>query len=115
DAAISESKQALPNLDPLPADRVAVYNLACLHSLCAKAIEHDEQLPSAERGVLAESEALRAVDLLDKLGHAGYFRNPGRLRALNQDHDLDPLRNRQDFRRLIEENTPKPRKVDGKN
>jgi tetratricopeptide (TPR) repeat protein len=76
---------------------VNVYDLACLCSLASTAAGRDDRLSPAERARLKAHHAERAMDLLKRAVGMGY-RHPAYMRA---DHDLDALRDRDDFRKLI--------------
>ena len=74
-----------------------VYNLACLCSQSSAAAGRDDRLSPAERARLKAHHAERAMELLKKAVAMGY-RHPA---AMGTDHDLDALRDRDDFRKLI--------------
>jgi serine/threonine protein kinase/tetratricopeptide (TPR) repeat protein len=76
---------------------VNVYDLACLCSQSSAAAGRDERISPAERARLKERHAERAMELLKKAVAMGH-RHPAFIRA---DHDLDALRDRDDFRKLI--------------
>jgi tetratricopeptide (TPR) repeat protein len=70
------------------------YNLACVAALASAAAGSDARL--------AEGYARRAMALLGRAEAAGYFRQPGALQhARKTDTDLDPLRQRSDFREFM--------------
>jgi serine/threonine protein kinase/tetratricopeptide (TPR) repeat protein len=89
--------QALP-----PGDR---YDLACVYSLCVPAAAMDARLSEAERDRLAEDYGGRAVAQLRRAIEAGY-RDADHMKT---DSDLDPLRQREDFRKLITELEASPK------
>ena len=74
-----------------------VYNAACVLSLASAAADHDTKLSPTDRTGLKARYADRAIDLLHKAIAKGY-RNP---RIIKEDRDLDPLRARQDFQKLL--------------
>jgi len=80
-----------------------LYTFAYVYSLCSSAAANDARLPPAERARLADKYGVRAVELLRKAQAAGYFREPGRLAHMREDEDLDAIRTRPDFRRLLVE------------
>ncbi len=83
-----------PALFPAGAPQMLLvkYNAACVFALAgAKADD------SVRRVELAD----RAMKLLDELKADRYFRNPNNARALATDADLAPLRDRDDWRRLV--------------
>src|SRR5262249_12583152 len=77
------------------------YNLACLHAQVSAAASKDASLPQAERDPLAERHSLRAIELLARAQADGYFKAPARVAYLKKDPDLDPMRSRDDFKRLV--------------
>jgi serine/threonine protein kinase len=76
---------------------VNAYNLACLWSRSSAAAGRDAALSPADRARLKAHHAERAMDLLKKAVAMGH-RHPAVMRA---DHDLDALRDRNDFRKLL--------------
>jgi hypothetical protein len=74
-----------------------VYDAACVCALCVPPVGKDAALSLAERGQLAEKYAARAVALLRRAATAGY-KDAGHMK---KDSDLDPLRSRDDFKKLI--------------
>jgi serine/threonine-protein kinase len=81
------------------------YNLACVWALAAGPARADSRLPADHRQPLAERYAARAVAVLGKLRAQGYFRDATHARDLAEDPDLQALRGRPDFRRLLEKTT----------
>src|SRR5262249_44205263 len=83
--------------------QAAVYNAACAFSLASL----DASASAAEPGRRAD----RAMDYLRRIAAQGYFKpRPGllgllsgkdTLNELRTDHDLDPVRTRPDFRKLL--------------
>ena len=63
----------------------------------------DDKLPEAERRGLAERHAARAVNMLVKLIAAGHFDDLAKIDHLKKDPDLDSLRGRADFQKLLQE------------
>jgi tetratricopeptide (TPR) repeat protein len=84
-----------------------LYNLACVHAVIAEVLAQDQQKPP-EQNPQREAHALQALDLLRQAADLGYFRTPHRLDYLQRDPDLDVLRNREDFKRLLEKLTATP-------
>jgi len=76
---------------------VVLYDLACFHSLSSSAAGKDPRLPAAAQ--LAED----AMALLARARTAGFFASRENRNLLRSDHDLDALRGRDDFRRLLQE------------
>jgi tetratricopeptide (TPR) repeat protein len=78
-----------------------LFGLACAYAAAAGAAGHDGKLSTAERDRLAAEYAARAVELLSKADKAGLFQDPGTIEDLKQESALDPLRSRDDFRKLL--------------
>jgi eukaryotic-like serine/threonine-protein kinase len=74
-----------------------LYDLACTYSQAAAAAERDNKLSLAERGRLKARYANRAMDLLQRAIAQGW-QNPELLRT---DPDMEPMRAREDFRKLL--------------
>jgi tetratricopeptide (TPR) repeat protein len=80
-----------------------LYNAACLFSVVSGAAAKDENLPEADRATLADKHAARALALLKEDRTLGYFKDPEILAHMKKDPDLDPLRDRDDFKQLVKE------------
>src|SRR5262249_22779573 len=86
----AEFQKFLP--DTLPQQVPVVrYNLACA---LAQGVEFG---PSANK----EENGRKAVALLNELAAGPFFRNPANVSHLDDDTDLDPLRNRADFNKFL--------------
>jgi serine/threonine-protein kinase len=83
------------------------YPLARVCSLAAAAARRDPKLSPTEREKQIEQYAARAVGLLAQAHTAGYFKDAAKLEAMKKDKDLDPLRDRADFKKLLGELGPK--------
>jgi tetratricopeptide (TPR) repeat protein len=94
-ARATHDVEALARRDGLTC--VNVYDLACLCSRLSAAAGQDDTLSPADRARLEGHHAERAMDFLGKAVAMGY-RRPAAMRA---DHDLDALRDRDDFRKLL--------------
>jgi hypothetical protein len=82
----------------------ALYFVSCVFSLASAAVAKDGTLPQqVERSRLADEHAARAVAILLKARDAGCFKDPAKIALLKQDTDLDPLRARTDFIKLVAE------------
>jgi hypothetical protein len=81
----------------------SLYNLACLSALSSAAVGKDASLPQADRDQLAERHAAQAVERLGQAQAAGFFKDPAKIEHLKKDADLDPLRSRDDFKKLLKE------------
>jgi tetratricopeptide (TPR) repeat protein len=69
------------------------YNAACVYGAAAGTVEADAPL--------RKSYLDRAVELLHKLQASGYFKEPSHMQLLKEDKDLDLLRQRPDFKKLL--------------
>jgi hypothetical protein len=77
--------------------------LAWVYALCSASVLKEGNRPRSERTALAEQYAARAVGLLGRARQAGYFKVPANLAKLKADTDLDPLRLREDFKKILAE------------
>src|SRR5262249_41978256 len=80
-----------------------LYDLACVFALCSTAAAKDANAPSADRAALEENYAARAVALLSRAHEKGYLRQRAEVEWMRKDTDLDPLRARADYRKLLAE------------
>jgi tetratricopeptide (TPR) repeat protein len=80
-----------------------LYQWAAICALSSTAAEADARLAEAERRRRAERYAAAGVALLRRVAAGGYFRAPGRIEQLKNDHELDALRSRPDFRDFLRE------------
>jgi tetratricopeptide (TPR) repeat protein len=78
-----------------------LWNLARVWARSAHAAGSDARLPAPERAALADRHAERAIALLRKLQAEGYFKDVGHAAALRTEADLQPLRDRADFQKLL--------------
>jgi tetratricopeptide (TPR) repeat protein len=79
------------------------YNVCCVLSVASNAAGSDSKLSPPDRVRMAAQYADRAMEYLH-LAIANGFRNAPLLKA---DKDLDPLRSRADFQKLVDELEPK--------
>lgn len=86
-----------------PDDGLILYNSACAFSNCTAAVRRDAKLSAAERDGLAEQYARRAMELLQQAKGTGYFNAVARVRHLWHDPDLEAIRQRDDFKKLLSE------------
>jgi tetratricopeptide (TPR) repeat protein len=88
---------------------LGLYDAACALSLASAAAAKDSKLSDGEKKKRVEEYAARAVAVLHRAKEAGVFKNPGQIAHMKQDSDLDNLRQRPDYRRLVAEleGTPK--------
>jgi thiol-disulfide isomerase/thioredoxin len=82
-----------------PDDAGQTYNAACILGEAVRAARAAPGLGEAERGRLADGHAAAAVRMLDRAVKEGY----SDLVLIEADNDLDPLRDREDFRRLVDD------------
>jgi serine/threonine protein kinase len=75
--------------------------VARIDALASVAVRADDEISLANRNQLTEQYAGRAVELLGKVGATGYFRNLVNFAGLTKHPDLDPLRSRTDFQKLL--------------
>jgi serine/threonine protein kinase len=75
-------------------DAVSLYNAACWRAVTAAVVKES---PGADAARLAAAEADRAMDWLRKAAAAGYKDAA----HMKQDTDLDALRGREDFKKLL--------------
>jgi serine/threonine-protein kinase len=92
-AAQAETLAAEPGLTP-----VTRYNVACALARASDGTARDKRLPAEERSRKAEGYARLAVEQLGQALPAG----DSRLSHVDKDPDLNSLRDRPDFRRLME-------------
>jgi hypothetical protein len=77
-----------------------LFGLARFYAVTSEMYRHDTVLTGADRELLAERYASRAVKLLERAWQSRYFENPRNLDKLKTEKDLNPLRDRPDFKRL---------------
>ncbi len=78
-----------------------LYDLARVYALASSAVRRDANLSAGDRDNLARQHAARAVALLGRAKAAGYYQGPRHLKALRTSPDLEPLRSRDDFKKLL--------------
>jgi serine/threonine protein kinase/tetratricopeptide (TPR) repeat protein len=91
--------EAAADLGRVAPDPAYAYKAAGFFSRCIPLAEKDAKLPEAKRKDLAKSYADRAVEALRQAVAKGYKDAD----HLKKDPDLDPLRERDDFRQLLAE------------
>jgi serine/threonine protein kinase/tetratricopeptide (TPR) repeat protein len=80
-----------------------LYNLACALSVASAAARNDQKLSSSERDRLADQYAAQAVSTLNQADAAGFFAMRTPLEWMKKDKDLDTLRSRADYKKLLTE------------
>jgi tetratricopeptide (TPR) repeat protein len=83
-----------------------LYNLACVYARAAAAAGKDEKLPAAERSRFQDRYATQAVDSLRQAVARGFRNLPG----LQNDPDLEAVRGRPEFQKLVQELEEKVKK-----
>jgi hypothetical protein len=76
-------------------DADSLYNSACMRAVCAAVMQATD--PTAAGAAKAQEQADRALAWLQKAVAAGYKD----LAHLKKDEDLDPLRSRDDFKKML--------------
>jgi serine/threonine-protein kinase len=100
--ALQDCEQALKFTGDQTKGRV-LYDMACIHCRASEAVRQDSSLVPAERDKQVEQHAAEAVNLLAQAHAAGYFKSAAALATAKKDKDLDPLRSRDDFKKLLSE------------
>jgi serine/threonine-protein kinase len=96
-SAVAEA-QALVGLPEVSAD--GIWELARVYVLSIQAARSDAGLSTAEQDALAGRYAALAVALLQRLQGQGFFKDAAHAEWLSTDPDWQPLRGREDFRKL---------------
>jgi serine/threonine-protein kinase len=94
----SALEQAERVLREKPQSESTWYNTACLYSLAVPLVRKDEKLPAARRMELAQQYGTRAVELL----HEAVARGFALVASLREDPDLEAVRDRDDFKKLLQ-------------
>ncbi len=79
----------------------AYYNAACVLALASVAIGKDTTMAQSDRTMRSEQLAVRAMDLLIRAEMAGFFKDSGNRKALQEDPDLAGIRTRSDYKQLL--------------
>jgi hypothetical protein len=96
-AAAAAAGEELARFGYKPADDS--YQASCFLSLCVSLAEKDAKLPPPQRKALADTYAARAVQLLrEAVAHGNKD-----VAQMKNDTNLDPLRERPDFKQLLAE------------
>ena len=72
-----------------------LYDAACVLSIASSVVKQDAKLQ--------EQYAVRAVELLTLAEGRGFFKDARNIEGMNKDIDLEPLRRRQDYKKLLAE------------
>ncbi len=104
-ARTSEYDRTLIDLDSLAvqarANGDALFQVARIYALAAQKARGDAKLPQPDRDRRASDAAERAIDNLRLAQSKGYFADPAARDALGHNPDLDYLRDRADFQKLV--------------
>jgi tetratricopeptide (TPR) repeat protein len=104
-ARTREYEQALLDLDSLAiqarAAGEALFHVARVYALASKSAAADMKLKPAERERRANESADRAIENLKLAQSKGYFANPASRDELAHNADLDSIRARPDFQKLL--------------
>jgi serine/threonine protein kinase len=84
------------------------YNLGALFAVCAAAARNDPSVLPDKRSRLVDSHISDALHEFRNAAEAGFFRDPAMLDQVKKDPDVEILRDRPEFRRLIEPPAAKP-------
>lgn len=84
-----------------------LYVLAGVFSVSINLVLKDQGLDSEEHTKLADRYAAKAVSILETLKNKQYFGADANKKKLKEDRDLQPLRDRGDFKKLIFDVFPK--------
>src|SRR5262249_6078005 len=77
------------------------YNLACFYSRAAGVVRSDERRKSDERSRLFRAYVADGIGALKKAADTGCFRQAEMREAAQKDSDLEILRGREEFRRVV--------------
>jgi serine/threonine-protein kinase len=72
-----------------------LYNAACVCALASASVK--------DNPTLKDQYAARAIELLTKAREGGYFKDPKNVAHMKKDSDLDSLRSRSDYKKLVAE------------
>src|SRR5262249_25631517 len=104
-AYAGETRRALAAIADVPRvgrySGFVFYDEACILALAAASAAKDGEIPQDKREELGEQHAARAMSDLAAARRTGYFRDASKVALIRSDHDLDPLRPRPDFQRLV--------------
>jgi eukaryotic-like serine/threonine-protein kinase len=105
DQALKQAQLVQPAPGITDGDR---YNLGCLFSLAAAAARKDASSSPGKGEIVVESHILESLRWLKSASEAGFFRDPANRDHAKNDTDLEILRDRPEFRQLIEPPAAEP-------
>jgi hypothetical protein len=82
--------------------------MGCVYALSASAVQQDGRIPPGERDRLFRSHGRQALHWLKSAADRGFFRDAKQRDGAKKDSDLGILRDRPEFRQLLEEGARKP-------
>src|SRR5262249_17092475 len=89
--------------EPAHPIRGNLYQAARFYGQCMPAVGPQDDLSAEKRAKLTGQFGEVAMRLLSAAAEAGYFKTPEAAAQLHTDTDLDPLRTRRDFQKLLRE------------
>jgi hypothetical protein len=92
-------------------DPWGLYDAACNRAVCAAVIMEDPKAPAADAARLGREQADLAMSWLHQAVAAGYTNSE----HMKRDKDLDAVRDREDFKKLLAELEAKQKESRGKN
>jgi tetratricopeptide (TPR) repeat protein len=103
DAAVTAER--LAKLEPIVAENL--FHAAEAYALCLAApATAKSPRPKTEAKPLEDHDGARAMELLNQAKAIGYFKDPAQRAALANDRNLDSLRVRDDFQKLLADGDP---------
>jgi serine/threonine protein kinase/tetratricopeptide (TPR) repeat protein len=79
------------------------YNAACLSSVASDVVSNDGDLAGNDQKALVDKYAGRALEFLVEIRSLKYFDDPENIVHLRKDSDLAPIRERDDFKKFLQE------------
>ncbi len=103
-ASVREAEMIVLDTDESANERTSTATIAAARAfaLAIAAAGNDKNLTESERAKLQEQYAARAVEVLAIVAESGYFGTPENRELLETDSDLDALRDRADFKDLVD-------------
>jgi serine/threonine-protein kinase len=104
-AGAGDHRRAMAEVEDLARGKAlpgeSLYNLSCAAALSAAAVARDPGRPLPDREKQAEAWSRKAIELLQRAGHARYFRVRDNRAHLDKDDDLAFLRGRDDYAAFV--------------
>jgi tetratricopeptide (TPR) repeat protein len=105
DKALEQAKLVQPSSGMQGLDS---YNMACIYSRTAAGVRDDRSIPADRRSELVQSHIATALKWLEAAEKTGIFSKAELQDQLKKDSDVDILRDRPEFRRLLQPSGAKP-------